>query len=157
MGRLRCMLVQEGGQMSVELAVLVPVMVVVALIAFNLSRFCMLCATFDRIAPDAVVTYGVSPSGSDARLVGAHEVEQSIERSLGGGNVCDVHVSAETVSREGLSRLGLGPALVRYRCEMSYRPWPSSLTIAGVSMASPVALRHERTLVVDRYRSGVVM
>jgi hypothetical protein len=53
--------------------------------------------------------------------------------------------------------LSLGPALTRFTCTLATRPWPSAFVMAGVRYEAPLVLRHERTLVVDRYRSGVVM
>ena len=56
-------LLEQDGQLAVELAVMVPVCIVVALIVFNLCRFIEACATFDRVAMDAVISQGVSPPG----------------------------------------------------------------------------------------------
>jgi len=39
--------------MTVELAVLTPVVIVVALVAYNLMRFVGACAAFDRVARTA--------------------------------------------------------------------------------------------------------
>ncbi|MDO4797307.1 MAG: hypothetical protein Q4A01_04710 [Coriobacteriales bacterium] len=147
----------ESGQMAVELAALAPVMIVVSLIVFNLSRFCMLCAMFDRVSLDAVVAHGISPSGQDAQITGVHDIQQCIEQALPAKGSCEVAVSAEEVSGEGAGRLSVMPALVRYRCRLSYAPWPSSFSIAGVSVNAPLVLWHERSLVVDRYKPGVVM
>ena len=157
MRRIAARMVGESGQMAVELAALAPVMIVVSLVVFNLSRFCMLCAEFDRVALDAVVAHGTAPAGRDARLVGVSEVQRCIEESLPAGDACRVEVSAEEVSAESGERLSLVPSLIRYRCRLAYTPWPSSVLVAGISAKVPFALWHERSLVVDRYRSGVVM
>lgn len=63
-----------SGQMTVELAVLVPVVIVVALTVFNLMRFVSACSAFDRIAADAVVSQGVSPKG-ETKAAAVNEVE----------------------------------------------------------------------------------
>lgn len=39
---------------------------------------------------------------------------------------------------------------------MRYRPWPATVSIAGVGYQAPALLSHERPVVVDRYRAGVV-
>ena len=44
-----------------------------------------------------------------------------------------------------------------YTCTMHYEPWPSSLSIAGVSLGAPAVLTHERAVTVDPWRPGVVM
>ena len=46
---------------------------------------------------------------------------------------------------------------MRYTCTLSYKPWPRFLRMPGITMEAPFALTHERSLVVDRYRPGVVM
>lgn len=144
--------------MAVELAAMVPVVIVVALTAYNLARFVTLCAEFDRVAPDAVVSQGVAPAGTQTTLAASGEVESCIADALGESGSCSVEVAAEPVWASGTpGGLCLSPLLTRFRCTLVYRPWPSSFTIAGVPYESPVALRHERSMVVDRYRPGVVM
>lgn len=148
----------ERGQMAVELAVLMPVIVVVALMVYNLSRFVCLCAVFDRVALDSVVFHGVSPSGTQTEVVAVDAVEREIVRALDASDVCSVEVSAERVGvGGGATTFSLAPGLTRFRCVLSFRPWPSSFVMAGVPYEAPLALRHERSLVVDRYRPGVVM
>ena len=48
----------QSGQMTVELAVLVPVVIVVALIVANLMEFVDACAAFDRLSLDEVIAEG---------------------------------------------------------------------------------------------------
>lgn len=145
-----------SGQMTVELAVLVPVIVVVALAVVNLMSFSELCARFDRVAPDAVLAHGVSPSGAAEGLAGAEEVSGAIRAGLGTES-CEVEVRIEDASRQGTgAMLDLAAGTVRYVCTMRYRPWPSTVSIAGVGYKAPALLAHERAVVVDRYRAGVV-
>ena len=40
----------QSGQMTVELATLIPVIVVVALIGYNVVRFAQACGLFDLVA-----------------------------------------------------------------------------------------------------------
>ncbi|MCH3942361.1 MAG: pilus assembly protein [Atopobiaceae bacterium] len=61
---------EERGQMTVELAVVVPVVVVMALVVFDLMRFVALCARFDRVSLDAVVSQGISPPWRAGRRLG---------------------------------------------------------------------------------------
>jgi hypothetical protein len=136
-----------------------PVAIVVALVVYNLCRFVEACAVFDRVALDAVVAQGVSPAGEQTSAAATGQVRASIEQALGMRS-CEVVVSAAGASaasaREGLS-FPLSPLLTRYTCTLRYRPWPGSFVIAGVSMGAPVVLTHTRTLVVDRFRPGVVV
>lgn len=149
----------QRGQMAVETAVVVPVCIVVALIVFNISRFVEACASFDRIAMDAVISQGVSPPGEQSASAAAGQVQACIESALAMPN-CEVSVGATGasahVSGKGL-RFPVSPLLTTYTCTLRYRPWPHSFVIAGVAFSPPVALTHERTLTVDRFKPGVVV
>ena len=146
----------ESGQMAVELAVLVPVVLVVALVIFNLMRFVGACAVFDRASLDAVVSHGVAPAGEQTSLVAVDEVTSCIGEALDDEG-CEVEVRAESLSGDGTEVLSLAPHLTRYTCALVYRPWPMSLRLPGITYEAPLSRRHERTLVVDRYRPGVVL
>lgn len=142
----------EAGQMTVELAVLLPVCLAVALIVANLMLFVEACAVFDRVARDAVLVEGVSPAGEQSVTNAVGEVEGSIERALGRESTCSVSVSASVVG----AGAGVSPLLTTYRCTLEWHPWPQGLSIAGVPLGTPPSLRHDVELTVDRYRSGVV-
>lgn len=146
----------DSGQMAVELAVLVPVIIVVALIGLNVSHYAELVARFDRVAPDAVNLHGVSPSGASSELAGVDEVKTAIEQAMGDAS-CDVAVRVEGLSGDDAgARIDLAAGTTRFVCELAYRPWPSSVQIAGVGFELPALARHERSLVVDRYRAAVI-
>lgn len=136
------------GQMAVELAILVPVAIVVALISLNLMRFVDACAAFDRMSLDAVVAQGVSPAGDQSGALAAEQVRTCIADALGREDVCEVEVSAESCGGASL--------LTRYICTLVFKPWPRVLRLPVVSLEAPFGLRHQRELVVDRYRPGVV-
>ena len=158
-GRFRLSVYGEDGQMAVELAVLLPVVIVVALITYNLGRFVEACAAFDRVALDAVVAHGVAPAGEQSSLAAASEVQTCISEALAMSS-CDVKV--EAASRASASPLAgisfpISPLLTTYTCTLSYTPWPHSVSFGPVSFRPPVRLTHTRTLVVDRFRPGVVV
>lgn len=147
------------GQMAVEFAVMVPVAIVVALIVYNICCFVEACATFDRVALDAVVSQGVSPPGEQSALASAGQVRSRIEEALDMRS-CEVRVGVSGVEPIGLGRgltFPVSPLLATYTCTLRYHPWPGSFVIAGVRFAPPVALTHERSLTVDRFRPGVVV
>lgn len=148
----------RAGQMTVELAVTVPVVLVVALVVLNLMWFVDACAAFDQVALDAVVAHGVSPAGEQTELASVEEVRAALELALGREGTCEVEVRAEGVGEEGAeTSFVISPLLTRYTCTLVYRPWPRLLRMPGVTYEAPLALRHERELVVDRYRPGVVV
>ena len=82
----------RSGQMVVELAVLVPVVLVIALVGVNLMEFMALCARFDRACLDAVVSHGVSPAGEQSQVGAVDEVREALSLAMG-GSPCVVRVS----------------------------------------------------------------
>lgn len=150
----------ESGQMTVEMAVLMPVTIVVALIAYNLVRFVGACSLFDRAAADCVIAHGVSPSGDGGDGPDVESVRAALEGALPEGS-CEVSVKAEgagsTVAPSGAVSFPLSPSLTTFTCTLRYRPLPSSFVLAGVGFSPPLALVHERSVVVDCHRPGVVV
>lgn len=154
---------REGGQMTVELAVVLPVTIAVVLVAANLLRFSAACASFDRVALDAVVSQGVAPAGDQNRAAAVDEVRSCIQGTLQDGDLA-IEVSAEQLSDSsggvgGAHGVGfpVSPLLTRFTCTMRYKPWPQIDSFAGVHVGVPFTIDHTRTLVVDRFRAGVVV
>ena len=148
-------------QATVEAAVVIPVLVVLALIVYNLGLFAAAVARFDRVAPDVVIAHAVSPAGAEGSDAGregaAATVERELERAMEGMRV-EVSVTREVAgaSDDG-SVLALVGALHTYRCEMRFDPWPGDFQIAGVRFGVPDILRHERSVTIDPWRPGVVV
>ncbi len=146
--------------MSVELAVMVPVVIVVGLTVYNLMRFVEVCAVFDHVALDAVVSQGVAPEGEQDQINAVDSVRSCIEDALD-SNRCSVEVEAQQLSPSVTDAQGLtfpvSPLLTKFECTLSWHPWPGSFVIAGVVYDSPIALTHSRSIVVDRFRPGVVV
>ena len=146
------------GQMTVELAVTVPVVIVVALVVVNLMGYVEACAAFDQAALDVVVSHGVAPSGELGRAASVEAVRAALEEALGREGTCEIEVRAEDVEvPSGGAFFVVSPLLTRFTCTLVYHPWPRLLRMPGITYEAPLALRHERSLVVDRYRSGVVV
>lgn len=151
------MIARQDGQMAVELAVLMPVIVIVALVVFNLGRYVGLCAVFDRAAMDVVIAKGVSPRGTQSVVAAVDEVTGELASVMAGYGHCEVSVKAEPAAQGKGGMFTTSPLLTRFRCSLVYRPWPSAFVLAGIRYDSPLMLHHERDLVVDRHRSGVVV
>ena len=136
-----------SGQMTVELAVAFPVLIVVALVAVNALTFFHDCAVFDRVACEAVRVQATAPAyGEDAGQACA-QVEQTIRQQLDAPNL---RVSV----RHGTT----GADLDEYTMQLMYVP-----TLFGRSMRAEVfgvrfpLLTHTTRYVVDSYRPGVVI
>lgn len=60
---IRTRLREERAQATVEMAVVTPVLLVLALIVYNVMVFASAVARFDRVVPDIVLAHAVAPSG----------------------------------------------------------------------------------------------
>ena len=150
-----CILREKRAQATVEMAVVAPVMIILALIVYNLMQFACAVARFDRVAPDIVLAQGASPQG-DATLGKTATVETALQEAMGPYTV-RVAVTSEADGASGTELLSLVAAPRRYHCEMTFEPWPQNIAIAGVALGSPLQLKHERTVVIDPWRPGVVL
>lgn len=154
------MLREERAQATVEMAIVTPVLIVLALIVYNLMMFSSAVARFDRVAPDIVLAHGVSPdTGGDGGAVAdaSAAVAAQLERAMGGYGL-DIEVTGEQdASDDDGDILALAGSLRMYTCTMRYTPWPQVPSIAGVRLGAPVSLVHTREVIVDPWRSGVVV
>ena len=157
LGHLKSLARDRSGQMAVELACLMPVVLVTVIVVFNLVRFVEACAVFDRVALDAVVMQGVAPTGEQSLVSGVEAVRSGIAASFDGMSSCEVEVTATTLADESGGSIAVNPLLTRYVCTLIYRPWPLSFAVAGIDARVPLELVHEKSLVVDRFRPGVVV
>lgn len=158
-GRLQAAAGERSAQATVEMAVVAPVLLVLALISYNLMVFLCAAARFDRVVPDIVIAQGVSPGADDDGNVvtdASSLIEEQLEAAMDGYDV-EIEVSCEDGDSDDDTAFELIGALKTYTCTMSYTPWPTSLTIAGIDLGAPVSLSHERTVTIDPWRSGVVL
>ena len=138
---------REEGQMTVELAVAFPVLIIVAVIAVNALTFFADCAVFDRVAHEAVRVHATSPAYRQGTGQSVALVEQEVRSALGARNV-EVEASCSTV----------GFDYEKYTVRLSYAP-----TLFGANMRAAVfgvslpRLTHETSYVVDAYKAGVVV
>lgn len=156
---IRTGLREERAQATVEMAMVTPVLLVLALIVYNVMIFAGAVARFDRVVPDIVLTHTVAPSGEgdESSIDASATIQTQIQDAMEGYDL-QVEVSSEqgtAVSDGGL--LSLSGTFRTYTCTMHYEPWPNSLSIAGVSLGAPAVLTHERAVTVDPWRPGVVM
>ena len=144
----------RDAQATVEMAVVCPVLIVLALISYNVMRFTALVARFDRVAPDIVLAHGVAPEGDDVSDA-SEAIALQLSEAMGEG----VEIEVELVAGEagGGGAPALVGALESYRCRMVYRPWPGDLSVAGVRLAAPLELVHERETPFDAWKPGVIV
>ena len=142
-----CALRSKSGQMTIELAVAFPVLVIVAVIATNACAFFGDCAVFDRVAHEAVRVHAASPAYRQGAAQSCALVEQEVRSALDAPNL-DVSVSS---GAEGFD-------FVRFTATLEYSP-----TLFGMGLRSEVfgvplpRLTHSTSLVVDVYKPGVIV
>lgn len=141
--------------MVVEIAIITPVILVIALIAANLVYYLELCARFDRVAPDVVLALATSSSGDRAGLV-----KSELNRVMSSAKSIEIEVVAQKGknpdSHSDALVLSLAPHLTTYECTLTFHPWPTQLSIAGVEGAPPVGLTYKTSITIDEYREGIV-
>ena len=137
----------QAGQMTVELAVALPVMIVVALIAVNALLLMGECASFDRLACEAVRTYAASPGyGVDAHAAAAQACDQ-LSTSF-------AHDFEQVEVQVGETSMGH----VSYEARLHFYPTlfgrPFSHAVFGVAIP-PVT--HSVRIVIDAYKPGAII
>ena len=155
---VRARLREERAQAAVEMAMITPVLLVLALIVYNVMIFAGAVARFDRVVPDIVLAHAVAPGGEgdDSAVDASATVQAQIQDAMEGYEL-QVEVSSEQGTATDGGLLSLSGTFRTYTCTMHYEPWPSSLSIAGFSLGAPAVLTHERAVTVDPWRPGVVM
>lgn len=129
------------GQMTVEAAVVLPVMVALAFIVANALVFVGDCAAFDIVARDAIRLQ--ADDGWEGSQ-GAAEVRVRIEEGLS-----MEHESVEVACERA------GSGHVRYTAKISFSPpFLRGASVFGVSVPP---LEHEVRFTVSPYRKGVVV
>lgn len=129
---------EEGGQMTVELCVVFPVVIIVALIAVNALLFFADCAQLDRVARNAVTTLASSPPLDEDPAVLAAKVEALVREET---NAQDI-----TCQYEESSGIGRFCVTASFEATLFGRGLRSS--IFGVSLPR---LQHSTALAVDTY------
>lgn len=129
----------EEGQMVVELAVTLPAVLVVFVIAVDCLMFAGACAAFDHLVPQAVLANCTSPGVAEA-------AEQSRESAVHATLVEEFPPARMQV--EVASTGGSGGTTV-YTCTLRAVPWPLAspgATVLGVRV--PTVLEHRCSFAV---------
>lgn len=137
----------ESGQMTIEVAVAMPILIIVAVIAVNAMTFFGECAVFDRVACEAVRVHATSPAYKQGFDQSTALIEQAIRSEIDEPNV-RVSVAHGVVSTD----------FDAYTMTIEFSP-----TLFGMGLRSEVfgvslpSLRHSVRYVVDTYKPGVVV
>lgn len=137
----------DSGQMTIELAVAMPVLIIVAAISVNAMTFFGDCAAFDRIACEAVRIHATAPAYGQ-------NVDQSVAL-----------VEGEIKSQLDTSRLSVSvshgvasPDLDAYTATLEFSPTlfgrAAATDVFGVSLPR---LKHSVRYVIGGYKPGVII
>ena len=134
----------EAGQMSVEMAVAMPAILAVALVALNAMLFMGECASFDRLAYEAVRTCAASP----AYGTGAQSAAGSVQAQLAASFAHDFE--SVDVQVEGAS-----PGYLTYTATLEFRPmlFGKAIDAGAFGMRMPT-VQHRVRVVIDSYKTG---
>ena len=138
----------SSGQMTVELALALPVFIVVAVIAVNALHFFSLCAAFDRAAHNEVRIQAASPAYGQDALQSSALIEQSLYGAFEKESNIEIQVEQATT----------GADFNEYIAHMKYHP-----TLFGMGLRSEVfgvslpSLNHSTRFVIDSYKPGVLL
>lgn len=136
----------KEGQMTVELAVAFPVLIIVAVVMVNALSFAGECARFDRISRNSLRTETSTPSIDESTSASCSRVKE----------VLDEEFRADNESVE-VSILQEKDFCVEFECELKWYP-----TLFGMGLKSEVfgvhmlELSHKNSLVIDPHRAGDV-
>ena len=136
----------DKGQATVELAVVLPVVIMLAVLVVNALTFFGTCASFDRAVRQAVCVQAAAPSADQVLEGVTARMEQAAREAVPEANV-SVSVSVQARA----------PGLTKFTARLTYRP-----TLFGVGFRDSIfglrlpELSHDTSLVVDPYRPGVL-
>jgi len=157
LGRMR----SSCGQMTVELAVTIPVVMAVAAIVINTMVYLDVSARFDRLAAEAVRIEAVAPHygayGTEARVgrVRLRLQEQFADEAR--------FVRIEVKVNKGPSPGSIGdtlepifllvPQLETYECTLRYSPFGFGNSFFGINF---LEMSHTRSYTIDPFRPAVI-
>jgi len=137
----------ESGQMTVELAVAFPVMLVVAVIAVNALLFFSECAAFDRLTCESVRVHVAAPGYGVSPGAACGQVQQELATSFD-----------KPYLEVSVSSAATGFDYLQVSATLDFAP-----TLFGMGLRSEVFgvglphLMHTVSYVVDTYRPGVIV
>ena len=140
-------LFDKSGQMAVELAIVFPIMIIVAVVLVNALSFAGECARFDREARNAIRTEAATPAINENDTGPATRVNDALMSSFSANNE-SVQVTCEHSSL----------FTKNYKCKLLWSP-----TLFGLGLRDEVfgvklfQLTHECELAVDPHRAGDIL
>lgn len=137
----------EEGQATVELAVALPVLVIVAMIAVNALLFFSECAAFDRVARDAVRVQAASPAYGQSVEQSVALIATSLDASF-----------SEPYLSSSVSASDAGSGHTTFTATLEFSPTLFGLGLKDEVFGVPLPhLHHSTALTIDVYKPGVLL
>ena len=133
------------GQMTVELAVGIPVFIAVAFVVCNAMIYLGHCSAFDRLAKDAVRVWAAVPASGQSSTRSSELIAAALKESFP-----DSSVSVSVAARDAVGGLVTYEATLRFTPTFFGRGGPGS--VFGVDLWT---LSHSVRITIDPYRPGV--
>lgn len=133
--------------MTVELAVVFPVLLAVAVVAVNVLLFFSECAAFDRVTREAVRIHATSPAYGQGLEQSCAQVETTVRQAFERPYLA-THVTVE----------GVAGGHARFTATLEFSP-----TLFGLGLRSSVfgvampRMKHAVSMTVDAYKPGVLL
>lgn len=134
------------GQMTVEIAVVLPVAIALMAIVCNGMAFFSDCAAFDRMARNAVRLYATVPAYGEDSSQAVENIQSFLRQRFSAPNQ---EVTVQEVGEGGYWR---------YTATLSFAP-----TLFGINLRQEVfgigmpRITHSASLVIDRYKPGILL
>lgn len=144
--RVRGFLAETKGQATVEFAIALPVLIIVAAIAVNALLFFSDCAAFDRMFRNAVRIHAASPAYGQDSAQSCALIEQTL---------------ASAFARDGLevevSSRGGGAGHTTFTATLFFAPTLfGSAPVTEVFGVAMPRLSHVSSMTIDQYKPGVI-
>lgn len=136
----------RSGQGTVEFAVAFPVMLVIAVIVMNALLFFSECASYDRLASQAVRTVATSPSYGQTVYQSAAQVDALID-----GEIEEAFLSSQIVAS------ATSEGFTSFTATLEFSPTLFGLGVWDQVLGVPLPkLHHSVRFVVDPYHPGIL-
>lgn len=136
----------ECGQATVELAIMFPIVIIIAVIAVNALTFFSSCANFDRAFKQEVVSYATNP-GYGEDIANTRSILQNNLTEKFDNSFMDFNISVENVSG----------GLQAFYGELKMHPTLFGMGLRDEILGLPMpTLNHQQKIVIERYKPGVI-
>ena len=137
----------RNAQMTLELAIVFPILIIIAVVLVNALSFAGECARFDRVSRNAIRTQTTSPAASS----NSNSLVSVLQSELDGAFDMSNEDVVATFTNESAG-------LTTYECTLVWRP-----TLFGMGLKKKVfgvrlfELEHKIELTTDPHRSGDIL